>query len=222
MKASARPSAAKMMPIFSIVLIGEHAFEVALHQRIEHAHHRGDAADASTDHAPPPVRRSQQVEHDAHEAVDRDLGHHAAHQRGDMAGRGRVGERQPGMQRHEAGLRAGADQHEDQHQRRQPGGWHARRGWRRRRSCRRAGEQAEGEQQSQRAEARHQQIDVAGAHIVAVAMMRDHQRPGGERHELPRHQEAEGIVGQHHEIHGGEITPDRTAARAAALASWRP
>ena len=88
-------------------VIGEQAFEVVLHQRIEHTHHRGDAADSKHHHAPPPVRRSEQVEHDAHEAVDRDLGHHAAHQRGDMARRSRMRERQPSMQRHHARFRAG-------------------------------------------------------------------------------------------------------------------
>ena len=60
---------------------------------------------------------AEQIEDDADEAVDRDLGHHAAHQRRDVARRGRMGERQPDMQRHQAGLRAGAEQHEDQHQR---------------------------------------------------------------------------------------------------------
>ena len=63
---------------------------------------------------------SEQIEHDADEAVDGDLGHHAAHQRRDMARRGRMGERQPDMQRHEAGLGAGADQREDQNERREP------------------------------------------------------------------------------------------------------
>ena len=35
-------------------------------------------------------------------------------------------------------------------------------------------------------------------------MMRHHQRPGGERHELPGHQEGEGVVGQDDEVHAGE------------------
>ena len=68
-----------------------------------------------------------------------------------------------------------------------------------------AGQQAEGEQQRQRAEARHHQIDIAGAQVLAILMVRDHQRPRGQRHELPRHQEAEGVVGEHDQIHGGEI-----------------
>ena len=57
------------------------------------------------------------IEDDADEAIDRDLGHDAAHQRRNMAGRRRMGERQPDMQRHEAGLGAGAEQHQQQHQR---------------------------------------------------------------------------------------------------------
>ena len=77
----------------------------------------GDAGEREHHHAPPPDRRAEQIEDDAHEAVDRDLGHHAAHQRGDVARRCRMCERQPGMERHQAGLRAGADQRQDQHQR---------------------------------------------------------------------------------------------------------
>ncbi len=185
-------------------VIGEQPLEIVLHQRVENAHHRGDAAERKHENAPPPRRRAGEVEHDAHETVDRDLGHHAAHQRGDMARRRRMGERQPGVQRHDAGLRSGADQRQNQNQR-------ARRRGRRR--CAHlgkgigavgAGEQAEAEQQRHRAEARHHQIDVAGAQIVGLAMMRHHQRPRGERHELPGHQKREGVVGEQGQRHAGE------------------
>ena len=64
---------------------------------------------------------TEQIERDADEAVDGDLGHDAAHQRGDMAGRCRMRERKPDMQRNEAGLGAGADQCEAQHQRSERG-----------------------------------------------------------------------------------------------------
>ena len=103
-------------------VVGEQALQVVLHQRVEHAEHRGDAAQHQHDHAGPPGRHAEQVEHDADEAVDGDLGHHAAHQRGDVAGRGGMRQRQPDMQRHEAGLRSGADQRQHQHQRGDPGG----------------------------------------------------------------------------------------------------
>ena len=73
-------------------------------------------AERDHDDAPPPGRRADEIEDDADEAVDRDLGHHAAHQGRDVARRCRVGERQPDVQRHQPGLRAGAEQDEDQDQ----------------------------------------------------------------------------------------------------------
>ena len=102
--------------------VGEQPLEVALHEGAEHAEHGGDAAEREHDDAPPPGRRAEQIEDDADEAVDRDLGHHAAHQRRDVARRGRMGERQPDVQRHEAGLRAGAEQHQHQDEAGQPCG----------------------------------------------------------------------------------------------------
>ena len=185
--------------------VGEHALDVVLHQRVEHAHHRGDAADGEHEHAPPPVRRAEQIEHDADEAVDRDLGHHTAHQGGDVAGRRGMSERQPAVQRHHARLRAGAEQHEDKHRRRRRRGWMGSADGIKYVVAVSAGQQAEGKQQRQRAEARHDEIDIAGAQVVALLVMGDHQRPRGQRHELPRHQKAEGVVGEHHQIHGGEI-----------------
>ena len=34
--------------------------------------------------------------------------------------------------------------------------------------------------------------------------MRQHQRPGGDRHQLPGEQEHEGIIGEHHQVHAGQ------------------
>ena len=103
-------------------VIGEQPLQIMLHQRVEHAHDAGDAGKRQHQHAPPPFGRPEQIEHDAHEGIDRDLGHDAAQQAGDMARRGGVRERQPGMQRHETRLRARADQDENEHERREPGG----------------------------------------------------------------------------------------------------
>ena len=158
-------------------VIGEQPLEVVLHERVENAHHGGDAADREHNDAPPPGGAAGEVEYDADESVDRDLGHYAAHQRRNVARRCRMGERKPRMQRHDAGLRSGADQRENQHQRAERGrrmdGAHLREGIK----AVGAGEQAEGEQQSERAKARHDQIDVAGPHVLWNAMMRHHQRP---------------------------------------------
>ena len=62
-------------------VIGEQPLEVMLHQRVEHAHHCGRAAEREHQHAPPPGGRADEVKYNSHEPVDGDLGHHAAHQR---------------------------------------------------------------------------------------------------------------------------------------------
>ena len=117
-------------------VVGEQALEVVLHQRVEHAEQGGARPDRQNRNAPPPVRRSRQFEHDPDEAVDGDLRHHPAHQRGDMARRGRVGERQPDVQRHDPGLRARADQRQHEGEAGDAGRRRAPRAWRRRRSRR--------------------------------------------------------------------------------------
>jgi hypothetical protein len=165
----------KMMPL-----------EIVLHQRIQHAHDGGDAGDRQYHDAPPPGRRAGEVEHDPNETVNGDLGHHAAHQSRDMAGSGRMREGQPGVQWYESGLRAGTEQHQQQDQRAGGRGRMHRAHLRKAVKAVRTGQQPECQQQSERTETRHQQINVAGAHIFRHAMMRDHQRPGVERHEFPR------------------------------------
>ena len=121
-----------------------------------------------------------------------------------MAGRRRMGQRQPDVQRHEAGLGAGAEHDQGQHDA-------ARHGRRVARADRGEivaalgpGQHAEGEQQRQRAEAGHRQVDVARARIVGVLVMGHDQRPRRERHEFPGQQEGERVVGEHHEAHARE------------------
>jgi hypothetical protein len=60
---------------------GQQAFGVVLHQSLQHAEHGAEAADREHQRARPPGQVARKVEHDADEAVDGDLGHHAAHQR---------------------------------------------------------------------------------------------------------------------------------------------
>src|SRR3974390_1129367 len=76
-------------------VIGEQPLEIMLHQGVEHAHHAGRAGKHEEEHAPPPGWLAEQIKYDPYESVDGDLGHYAAHQGRDMAGRGRMCERQP-------------------------------------------------------------------------------------------------------------------------------
>ena len=69
-----------------------------------------------------------------------------------------------------------------------------------------AGEQTERQKQRQRAEACHQQIDVSRLQVFALPVVRDHQRPRCERHELPRHQETKGVIREDHHVHSGEVS----------------
>jgi hypothetical protein len=69
------------------------------------------------------------------------------------------------------------------------------------RPCR---EQAEGQQQRQCAEARHQDVDVSRPPIVCIMMVREHERPRRDGLEFPGKQETEAIGGKHDEIHAGK------------------
>ncbi len=90
--------------------IGEQLFQIVLHQCEQSAKYGRDAAEDQDQRPPPPAGRSQKIEGDADETVNRHLGHDAAHQRGNVTRRRRMRGRQPDMQRHEAGLGARADQ----------------------------------------------------------------------------------------------------------------
>ena len=185
-------------------VVGEQTLEVVLHQRVEDAHHRGGAAERQHHAAPPPGGRPQQIEGNADETVDRDLGHHAAHQRRHVARRGGMGERQPDVERIQAGLgaRARQRQREDDAGQRRRRDVSAHR--RERIAARRTGQQREGEQQRQRAEARHDNVDEPGPRVAGVAVARHDQRPRGERHELPGDEKRVGVVGEQHQVHAGE------------------
>src|ERR1022692_2162975 len=56
--------------------VREYTLQIVLEQCVEHAHQRRRAAEGKNYNPPPPDRRPEQIEHDADEGVDRDLGHH--------------------------------------------------------------------------------------------------------------------------------------------------
>ena len=73
---------------------------------------------------------------------------------------------------------------------------------------RRPRQEAEGQQQCQRPEARHDEVDVASLGVARFTVVRHDQRPGNQRHEFPTKQIRKRVTRQHHKIHscqkGGE------------------
>ena len=142
-----------------------------------------------------------QVQKDADQPVQRHLGHHPAHQRRDMAGRCRMGQRQPGVQWHQTGFGPGPQNRQQHHQeaghRRQRRVAHGGEGI----GTLRAGQQAETGQQAEGPERRHHQIDHGRRAVFGVLVVGQHQQPRRQRHELPRYQEHEGVVGDQHRVH---------------------
>ena len=121
-----------------------------------------------------------------------------------MARRSRMGQRQPDVHRHKPGLRAGAEQGQRQNSRgngRRTVGAADRL---ERVAAVGTRQETKTKQQRKRPETRHQQVDVSGARVAALPVVRHHERPRGERHELPGEQERERVVGQHDQIHAGE------------------
>ena len=181
--------------------IGKHAFQIIIKHGVKKAEHRRRGAQKQEGQGPPPDRCSQQVEDDADDAVDRDLGHDAAHQGGDMAGSCRMGQRQPGVQRCDAGLRSGAENGTGEDE---PGNERA--GWRGAdrvegviagSTCK----STEGKQERGGANCRHHQVDMPRMAVAGIPMARDDEDPRGERHQFPGKQEAEGISGDEDEVH---------------------
>src|ERR1041384_4540236 len=94
---------------------GEKAFEVMLHERVEHTEESRDHAHSKHEAAPPRGAAAQQIEREPQQTIDTHLDHAARHERRDMTRGGRMSAGQPDMQWDDAGLRAEAEegQHED-------------------------------------------------------------------------------------------------------------
>ena len=94
----------------------EQALQLMLEEGVDDSAEGRDRAQRDHRHAEPERRPVEPLEEHAHEAVQRDLDHHAAHERRDVRGGERVRARQPDVQRHHARLGAEADQrgHRDQ------------------------------------------------------------------------------------------------------------
>ena len=67
-----------------------------------------------------------------------------------------------------------------------------------------AGHDAEGKQNADRADMGDQQVEIAGATDLGVAVLRGDEKERAERHRFPCHHERVAVVGQHDEGHTGE------------------
>ena len=94
-------------------MISEQAFEIVLHQRVEHAQHGRNGADGQHGYTPPVRRCAQEIEEHPRHSVDARLDQHAGHERGNIARRDRMRRRQPNVQRHDASLDAEAEKKQE-------------------------------------------------------------------------------------------------------------
>ncbi len=120
-----------------------------------------------------------------------------------MAGRDRMGLRQPYVKGHEAGLCAEADERKEEADRGSAGRQlDAEAG----KSERRAGlaEKEEEGQQEQRAKVRRDEVDPRGAAHLAPVVLKGDEEERCERHRLPGDEEDESVAGQDDNHHGRE------------------
>ncbi len=115
-----------------------------------------------------------------------------------------MGERQPDMKRHQAGLRSGAKEGKYNRKCRREGGVGGEPHGLERIAASRTREQPKPQKQAQGAKARHHEINEGGTAVRRIAVARQHNRPGGEGHEFPCQQEREGVVGEYDEVHPGQ------------------
>ena len=173
----------------------EQTLQVVLEERIDDAADRRQRTECQHQHADPDRQRSDPVDEDANEAVDRDLDHHAAHQRRHRRGRDRVRAGEPTVHRHQTGFGAhahdGCERDRDLHPRALDQGA--------------AGAESTGvgcEQHrdpgSRPGEVRDREIEEHGAPGLVVAARAEDDRRRQQRHQLPAREERQRVARAHH------------------------
>ncbi len=198
---------------------GEKLLEVVLDQRVEHADHGRDGADDQDGDAPPRGPGAEPVEARPQQAVHAQLDHHAGHERRNVARCGRVSEREPHVQRNDAGLSGEAEgqQHEGHAARATAETGRGRAPVRERETSGPGAEQHHAGEQAREPGVGHDRVDPAGPERLARSALVQHQQIGGERHQLPRDRERHHVRGQRHQAHRDDEDQVRaqTAPRAA-------
>ena len=179
--------------------IGKQPFEIRRHRSLQHAVQRGQSADHEQHQPPPPRARAEQLQIDAHDAVDTEVDHRRAHQRRHRARRLGVRARQPGVQRHQAGLRAEPHDGQQEDGRAHAVGQVGQRGEPVRSARRRQHHQPD--QDRHEPELSHHRIDQCRRTDLGTGVFGQHQHQRCDRHQLPRQQERRHRPGRGHQQH---------------------
>ena len=194
---------------------GEQGLGVLLEVRPQRPDHGGCRAERDQRRPQPEgLRRPHQVEHEARDDIERDLGHRPRHHRRDMAWRCRMRQRQPDMQRKQPRLGPRAGQHERQHRHRAPA---LGRGVPQRGEGdipRTARHQPAGQHEHQPSEPREAEVDPRRPPVLRLRVVLRDQHPGGDGHRLEPQQQGEAVRRQQGQGHArDEERPGHQVAR---------
>ncbi len=198
---------------------GKQPLDVVLHDRVKHAHHGRDRADGQDQQGQPVGAAADDIDRQPDQAVDPGLDHRPGHDGRNVRRRHRVGARQPGVERHRAGLGREPDRDENQDQ--VP---------RHRGQCGRGkvpggevdapaaprGEKSKADQDGGRGHVGHSQVQVAGRDDIAGRPEADDQEGGEQGHRLPRQQECESVTRAQDKEDAAQEERERRALRPAA------
>ena len=169
----------------------EQPLELVLEDRVDDADHRRRGARGENEDAEPRRQFADPLDEHADEPVDRDLDHHAAHERRDVRRGDRVRVREPDVQRDEPRLRAHADERGERDRDLRAGAGLDRA------SASEGIRLSEEQHRDPRAgahEVRDADVDVHRAPGRAVVAAEEDDRGGDERHQLPSGQEQQRIA----------------------------
>ena len=178
--------------------VSQQALHIRLRSRKDDTIERSQQPNTERHQPPPPYWVPEQVKTNSQHSVHGDLEHDAAHESRNRRRCGRMRLGQPDMKRDQPGLGPKAEQSKHKRcrspGRRQVGQSHCLKG----ELPASALHDTEAEQNRQRTNVRHQQVNEPRAADIRYPVICDYQEVGGERHGLPGDHERVGVVGQDH------------------------
>ena len=174
--------------------IGEQPLQIMLRQGKQHAENTARRADGDEGPAPPWLRCPEQCQ-DAYQTVNADLDHRPRHQCRGMAGGDRMRFRQPDMRRDDAGLRAKADQRQNEgHRTQRRGGLQDAAVSVEIGAARQPAEQHEEHEKKRRSDMGRRQIRPRGMPHALLPVIENDQEERRQCHDLPGQQEQQSVM----------------------------